>query len=558
MARDGNSAAGAARLVPAMDPQLEDRIAPDRARYRATGLWDGTRLSERVAALAREAPDREAVVDLGGARRTSYGRLDRLANRLAHWMLAAGIDEGDVIALQLPNCLEAAIVAVAANKLGVIVVPTLMVYRAKELRYILRHTKAKAVFAPSVYRGFSHRDLIAELAGELDHRFEAAIVDPPDPTAPDDSAWLDSIAAHSDAPCGRAPKASAVSVILFTSGTEADPKAVMHTEETLNANMRAFWSALGMGEGETVWMPSPVGHSTGFNFGIRYALLHGVRLVLQDRWSTDEAVALIARERPTFTLAATVFLTDLLAAARGGSVDLSSIRIFGCGGAPIPPKVVMEAGERGMSVIRLYGQTETLIATSNRPSCPLRKRIETDGRALDGMTIDIRDEDGKPVPPGTEGELWVTGPALCVGYYKDRERTRAKFEGGWVRTGDIAVMDADGYATIVGRMSEIIIRGGTNIAPREIEEEIARMDGVSAVAVVGMPDARLGEICCACVVPDRGADITLDAVVARLRATGMATYKLPQRLEIVAELPRTASGKIQKHILVAALTAGTA
>lgn len=541
--------------APSLDPRLADRIAPDRARYRESGVWDNTRLSDRVAALALTSPKREAVVDLGGARRTAFGELDKLANRLAHWMIEAGIGEGDVIALQLPNCLEAAIVAIAANKLGVIVVPTLMVYRAKELRYILRHTKAKAVFAPSSYRGFSHRDLIADLAGELDHRFEAAIVDPPEPSSPDKSAWLEKLAAYSDRDCGRAPKASAVSVILFTSGTEADPKAVMHTEETLNANMRAFWAALGMGEGEIVWMPSPVGHSTGFNFGIRYALLHGARLVLQDRWSTDDAIALIARERPTFTLAATVFLTDLLAAARGGAVDLSSIRIFGCGGAPIPAKVVMEAGERGMSVIRLYGQTETLIATSNRPSCPLRKRIDTDGRALDGMTVDIRDEDGKPLPPGTEGELWVAGPSLCVGYYKDRERTEAKFENGWVKTGDVAVMDAEGYIAIVGRMSETIIRGGTNIAPREIEEEIARMDGVAAVAVVGMPDARLGEICCACVVPDGRAELTLDVIVERLRATGMATYKLPQRLEFVEELPRTASGKIQKHILVASLTA---
>jgi len=540
--------------APSLDPALADRIAPGRNRYRAEGLWNDARLSDQVSAYAEAAPDREAVIDLGGARRTTFRRLDQLANHLADWFVQAGIDKGDVIAVQLPNCLEAAVIAIAANKLGVVVNPMLMVFRAKELRFMLRLSRAKAIFVPDSYRGFSHRDLVAGLAEELEHDLKPVIVDVPDPASPDSSTWLAGLDARSDRAPDRRPKASAVSVILFTSGTEADPKAVMHTEETLNANMRAVWSSLDMGEDEVVWMPSPVGHSTGFNFGIRYTLLHGAKLVLQDRWSTEEASALIERERPTFTLAATVFLTDLLAAARRGAVDLSSIRIFGCGGAPIPPKVVMEAGERGMSVIRLYGQTETLIATMNRPSSPLEKRIETDGQAIDGMTVDIRDDNGQPLPRGTEGELWVTGPALCVGYYKARERTRDKFENGWVRTGDVAVMDEDGYATIVGRKSEIIIRGGMNITPREIEEEIARMKGVSVVAVVGLPDARLGEICCACVVADGSASVTLDAIVERLRATGIATYKLPQRLEIVLELPRTASGKIQRHILVAALS----
>ncbi|MBT5414962.1 MAG: AMP-binding protein [Rhodospirillaceae bacterium] len=552
---DTGTTTGAPHEVPGLDPDLTDWVAPDRHRFRESGLWTSTRLAERVEGFAAKAPDREAVVDLGSARRTGFGALDRLANRLAHWMIEAGIEEGDVIAVQLPNCLEAAVVAIAANKLGVVVNPMLMVFRAKELRYMLGLARAKAIFVPPEYRGFSHRDLAEGVARELDHGVLSVIVDVPEPAAPESSAWLRMLAAYPETPCGRTPDASAVSVILFTSGTEADPKAVMHTEETLNANMRAVWAGLDMvEEKETVWMPSPVGHSTGFNFGIRYALLHGCTLVLQDRWSTEEAVALIQDERPTFTLAATVFLTDLLAAARGGPVDLSSIRIFGCGGAPIPPAVVMDAGERGMSVIRLYGQTEVLIATMNRPSSPLDKRIETDGPALDGMTVDIRDEDGRPLPRGSAGELWVQGASQCVGYYKDRERTRAKFERGWVRTGDLAKMDEDGYVMIVGRKSEIIIRGGMNITPREIEEEIARMEGVSAVAVVGLPDARLGEICCACVVAEDSATVTLETIVDRLRATGMATYKLPQRLEFVSELPRTASGKIQRHILVASLS----
>ncbi|MHB1219686.1 MAG: AMP-binding protein [Alphaproteobacteria bacterium] len=543
------------RSVPAMDAALADAIAPDRERYRAAGLWSAERLGERVAEFAKSKPDFEAVVDLGGARRTTFRELDRLSNRLANWMTASGLRAGDIVAAQLPNCLEAVVVAIAANKLGIVVNPIMTVYRAKELRYILQFSRAKAVFIPDVYRGFSHRDMLAGLARELSHEFITVVVDVVEGGSARSSAWLDGLSRWPDTPSGKAPAASEVSVILFTSGTEAAPKAVMHTEETLNANIRSVWQSLGMGDDEVIWMPSPVGHSTGFNFGIRFALLHGARLVFQDRWNPDEALTIIQRERPTFTLAATIFLTDLLRAADARSADLSSLRVFGCGGAPIPPHVVTDAAERGVNVLRLYGQTETLVATLNVPSSPLPKRIETDGIAIHGMTVDIRDDQGNPVPRGTEGELWATGPGLCVGYYKDTERTKAKFQDGWVRTGDVATMDADGYMTIVGRKSEIIIRGGLNIAPREIENEIGQIPGVTAVAVIGLPDKRLGEVCCACVVTDGSVALTLDAINQRLRETGMASFKLPQRLELVPELPTTASGKIQRHVLVAALSA---
>ncbi|MFO0996207.1 MAG: AMP-binding protein [Alphaproteobacteria bacterium] len=537
-----------------MDPALADDIASFHGHYRTSGLWDRARLGERFAANAQSTPDREAIIDLGGTRRTTYRALDLLSNRLAHWLVAHGIDEGDVIAVQLPNCLEAAIIALAANKLGVIVNPMLTVYRAKELRYMLGLTRAKAVFVPDHYRGFAHGALAADIARDIGHALLPVIVDVPEDGSSPPSRWLSALESWPDRPCARTPKATAVSVILFTSGTEAAPKAVMHTEETLNYNIRAVWNAFGMGTDEVVWMPSPVGHSTGFSFGIRIALFHGTKLVLQDRWNPDDAVAIIQRERPTYTLAATVFLTDLLQAAHAKGIDISCLRIFGCGGAPIPPHVVMEAAAKGVNVLRLYGQSETLVATLNAPSSPLQKRFDTDGMVLGGMTCDIRDDDARSLPRGTAGELWVTGPGLSLGYFKDAERTRAKFHRGWVQTGDIATMDADGYVTIVGRKSEIIIRGGMNITPREIEDEIAKIKGISAVAVVGLPDERLGEICCACVVADGSVPVTLETITAALRATGMATYKLPQRLELIPELPTTASGKIQRHRLVAALT----
>jgi acyl-CoA synthetase (AMP-forming)/AMP-acid ligase II len=293
-----------------------------------------------------------------------------------------------------------------------------------------------------------------------------------------------------------------------------------------------------------------VGHSSGFNYGIRFALLHGAKVVLQDRWTPEEAVALVQRESPTFTLAATIFLTDLLKVAESRPVNMSSLRIFACGGAPIPAAVVNAAADQGISVLRLYGQTECMIATSNFPSSPLQKRIDTDGGALQGYRIEIRDDDGNVLPPNTEGELCVIGPGMSIGYYDSPEQTLTKFKDGWVRTADVAIMDDDGYVTIVGRKSEIIIRGGMNITPREVEEAIEPISGVAAVTVIGLPHERLGEYCCACVIAEPGSKPELEQICSELKKFGVATYKLPERLEIVDSFPTTASGKIQRHKLV--------
>ena len=230
------------------------------------------------------------------------------------------------------------------------------------------------------------------------------------------------------------------------------------------------------------------------------------------------------------------------------------MRLFGSGGAPVPADLVRAAGEVGISVLRLYGSTEVLVGTWNRTDSPLDKRINTDGRAVDDVDIAVRDNDGTTVV-GEPGELYVRGPNTSVGFFDDPVRTAATFgDGGWVKSGDLAVLDNEGYLTMVGRRKEIIIRGGLNVTPREIEEVLLRLPAVAAVAVVGLPDERLGEIACACVVLAPTATLTSEEMVHHLRASGLATYKWPERLEIVDELPTTPTGKVQKHLIVASLT----
>jgi len=223
----------------------------------------------------------------------------------------------------------------------------------------------------------------------------------------------------------------------------------------------------------------------------------------------------------------------------------------------VPPELVRRAAACGIGVLRLYGSTEVLVATWNRPGGPSDKAIETDGPALSDIEVEVRDEQGAARAPGVAGEIHVRGPNTCVGFYRDPARTAATFTpDGWVRSGDLATVDTDGYLTVVGRKKEIIIRGGLNITPREIEDLLLDFPEVERVAVVGLPDERLGERVCACVVLVPDAELEFATMVERLRAVGLATYKLPERLERLESLPLTASGKIQKFEIVNRIVAG--
>lgn len=527
--------------------------SPDRrAHYFAEGWWDGVTLSARVVAHAAARPDGLAVVDGDGT--YTYATLASSAAAVAAALAARGVAAGDVVSIQLPNRFEGVVAAVAALSLGAVVNPLLPNYRGRELGHVFTTARPAAIFTPGEYRGTDHRELTASVMNVTGvEPVHVVVGDAPGTRAVAFESLVGGSGGLLSAVDGLEAAAS-VSEVIFTSGTEAQPKAIMHTEQTANFSVRIARTDLGVGDDDVVWMPSPIGHSTGFNYGVRFALYHGLPLVLQDRWDGAAAAALVDRYRCSYTLAATTFLQDLIGAATAAGVDLSSLRYFGCGGAPVPPQLVDSAGEHGVQVLRLYGSTEVLVGTWNRPwSTPAQLR-DTDGIAMSHVELEVRDETGAVVGPGVEGELHTRGPNTCVGFFADPERTAATFgEDGFVRSGDLVTIDADGYLTVVGRKKEIIIRGGVNIAPREIEELIVAFPEVDRVAVIGLPHERLGELMCAVVVPVAGETLDFDTMVSRLRAAGLATYKLPQRLELLDSLPTTPSGKIQKHEIVAAL-----
>ena len=539
-------AAGASAAAPAGRPADVVTSSERRTAYERAGFWTGGIVAGRVAEHAQAAPGADAVVDQVGVRTAAYEQLDADANRLANFLLGAGVKPGDVVWVpRYQNWYETVVIDLGVMRAGAVMNPLLPNYRAKELRHMLELGGVRVFFCPVAYRNFDHAGLAAELReglAALEH-----VVTVPDPGEDPDffREWLER---HPADPPGVELWAEAVSELIFTSGTEAEPKAIMHTEQNTNFSARAVASSLGLGEGDVVWMPSPIGHSTGFNYGVRPALYHGLPLILQDQWSAADAAHLIETRRCSYTIAATTFVSDICEHAAANSCDLSSMRLFGSGGSPIPSEVVSVAAGLGMNVLRLYGSTEVLMATTNRPGDPEGKLVETDGRALDDVEFVVRDDEGRDLV-GEPGEILVRGPNTCVGFFADPERTAATFlEDGWVRSGDLGVLDEDGFLTIVGR-KEIIIRGGLNIAPREIEDTILLHPAVAEAAVVGLPHQRLGSTCAAIVLRP-GKDLELEGLVEFLKAEGMATYKLPQRLELMQALPKTLTGKVQKFEIV--------
>ena len=527
-----------------------------RRRYAEIGAWNDETLPGRVVHHAAVRPDAIAVIDEN--RSVTFAELAVDAARLGDALGAWSVGEGSVVSVQLPNRYEAVVAAVAALSMGAVVNPLLPNYRERELGHVFRTAAPAVVFTPGEHRGCHHPALIAEVAAQTGVEPLNVVVDG---EAPGRAIAYESllVSGRPDAVLGDRA-AAAVSELIFTSGTEATPKAIMHTEQTTGFSVRAAAADLGLTDADVVWMPSPVGHSTGFNYGLRFALHHGLPLVLQDRWDAATALSMVQRHRCSYTLAATTFLQDLTEEATSAAVRLDSLRLFGCGGAPVPAALVDAAASVGIQVLRLYGSTEVLVGTWNRPwTIPEHKR-GSDGTAITGIELRVVDDDGHAVPLGEPGELEVRGPDTCVGFFADPERTAATFHpNGWVRSGDLVTLDEDGYLTVVGRKKEIIIRGGINIAPREIEELLMEFPEVERAAVIALPDPRLGERTCACVVLRPRATLDFATMCDRLDRAGLARFKRPERLEVLDALPVTASGKIQKHELIKALsgTGGT-
>ncbi|MCL2891529.1 medium-chain fatty-acid--CoA ligase [Brenneria tiliae] len=523
--------------------------AARREYYRQQGFWGDASLADYWHQSVKVAPQKIAVLDNQGASYT-YAQLDRAAGSVAAYLLDAGIRPGDRVAFQLPGWCEFTIIYLACLKTGAVSVPLLPAYRETELIWTLNKSQARVLFAPTLFKNASPLERVAPLRSQLPHLQRVVAVDKLAPAAStpalsqllqDYSPLENPVRTHGDD----------LAAVLFTSGTEGVPKGVMLTHNNILASERAYCATLNLSWLDTILMPAPLAHATGFLHGVTAPFIIGARSVLLDIFNPSECLTFLEREKCTCVMGATPFVYDLLCCVQQRRYDLSSLRFFLCGGTTIPKKISRDCLQAGIKLLSVYGATESSPHAVVKLDDPLSRVINTDGTAAPGVEIKIVDKARQTVPRGVEGEEASRGPNVFMGYLDEPELTaRALDQDGWYYSGDLCRMDEDGYIKITGRKKDIIVRGGENISSREVEEILLQHPRVRDAGVVAMPDARLGERSCAYLVlkaPYR--TLTLEEVVAFFSRKRVAKYKYPERVVIVDALPRTASGKIKKYLL---------
>ena len=516
------------------------------ANYTASGAWPNRLLTDFLDDAVKATPDKTAIIDSRGA--ITYKALAREAERCAHALLTLGLRSGDVVALQLPNWKEFLIMHVAATRIGVVSSLITPMSRDRELVHMLKLSDARVMVIPDTFRGHDYRAMVKRVRTEAPLLQHVIVVG--DPANADEMQWdkfLNAARPHTDLNTLR-PHANDVTEIVYTSGATGEPKGVMHTSNTIVAPQLALAASLQLRADDVIHIASTIAHQTGFLNGVRLPIQLGATVVLQDVWSAEQMVAWIAEHRITVSSGSATFLLDLLRAKNLATCDLSTFRIFRCGGGPIPRPLLTEARTKlpNTGIHCGWGQTENAVVTLTRIGAPDEKLLSTDGCAQPGMQVRVVDQHNKPLPPGTEGRLQCRGPFMFIGYIKQDTLTQENFDGDWFDTGDLATLDAEGFVRITGRMKDIIIRGGENIPVKYVEDILYEDPRVQDAAIVAMPDPRLGERACAYVICRDGQNMDMKSMQGFLSERGVAKVYWPERLEIVGSLPRTANGKIRK------------
>ncbi len=457
--------------------------------------------------------------------------------RLGSRMIEAGFRPGDIAGVMLPNWREWLVAAVACAHAGVVMLPIVTIYGVKELRFILGQSGARWLFTPDRWRGIDYASLIAD-CGALPALERHVMLGKDFAALEGEGTTVPAVMCNPDA----------LAMLVYTSGTTADPKGVKHSHCTLLAELAAQQESRGAIANEALLSPWPPGHVAGALSLLRF-LAHGIPVVAMDLWDATAAAALIEQHRVTTSSGTPFHLGGIIEAADRDGRDLSSLVNYLVGAAPVPPVLVERSVEGAIAVYHCYGSSEHPTVTSGTAADPLDKRLHTEGRVMAGSELRFVDDDGEEVGAGEEGEICTRGPELFIGYFDATLDAAAFLPGGWYRTGDIGRMDSDGYLLITDRKKDIIIRGGENISSREVEELLLGHPAVAEVAVVAAKDERMGEVVRACIVPRDDAELTLDAIRTWFAEAGVARQKTPERLTLLAELPRNATGKVLKHQL---------
>lgn len=522
---------------------------------RAEGWWRDENLLDYFDAALVARPDHVAVVDYrtetGQKISVTYRELNERANKIAVALAHYGIEKQDVVSFQLPNWWQFVAVHLACLRIGAVSNPLMPIFRERELSFMVDFAESKVLIVPRNFRGFDHEAMINGMRDQLPHLQHLFAVGGSGDTSFEDKLLNHSLDIDADQ-LFRERQLDPLDVVLlmYTSGTTGMPKGVMHCANTFVYNVHEMVARCQLSEEDAIFMGSPLAHLTGFMYGMWMPMMLKTRMILLDVWNVNAGWQLISEENASFAMGATPFLADLTASDRADDCNSSRFRLFVCGGAPIPRVLAETAAEKlSIHLMAVWGMSECGVVTTTRLDDPREKVFGTDGVAVPGCTVKIVDpESREELPRGTEGLLLERGPATFVGYLKRPEAYDVDDEG-FFDTGDLATMDKDGYIRITGRSKDIIIRGGENIPVVEVENILYRHPDVIDCAVVAMPDERLGELGCCFVTLKEGATMGFQDMIQFLKDNKLARNYLPEHLEVVTDMPRTASGKIQKFQL---------
>lgn len=476
----------------------------------------------------------------------TYQELAQLSDRLAAGLLKKGVKKGEVVSFQLPNIWEFLVVYLACMRIGAISNPMMPIFREKELSYMLSFAESKVVFAPKLFRGFDHQQLLQKLQPSLPKLEKVCILDDQglepfmvDQVTEEDRKQFED----------RALSPNEVFLLMYTSGTTGTPKGVMHTANTHDYSARKFIGRTQFNSSETVFMGSPTAHMTGLMYGVSVPFMLGSTTVLLDQWDADVAWKIIHDEKVAFTMGATPFLADLSDSKSLEQCNHDAFRLFVCGGAPVPPALGRRASQRlNVTLMTVWGMTEMGAVTTTLLDDPEEKVFETDGCPYDGTGVRIINQAGDLVADGEEGRLQTRGPGNFVGYLKRPEDYDTDAEG-WHETGDLAKIIHSKYIRITGRSKDIIIRGGENIPVAVVENALYQHPAIQDTAIVAKPDERLGERAYCFITLREGQTVTFEQLQEYLLEQGLSKNYWPEFIQILEAMPRTASGKIQKFKL---------
>ena len=489
-----------------------------------------------LARAARNFGDAEAVAEPGG-RRLTYRELDERVTAVSGALIEAGVGPGDRVAVWAPNGSEWLLIALGTLGAGAALVPVSTRFTGPEALDVIGRSGARALFVAGDFLGVDRLGELLRAAGPDGLERLGLVVQMPEEL----DVFLQAGSLAEARRRAAEVRPGDVSDIMFTSGTTGRSKGAMTSHERSLGVARAWADCARLGPGDRYLVVNPFFHTFGFKAGILACLVSGAALVPQAVFDAGEAMRLVEAERITVLPGAPTIYQMILDHPERAARDLSSLRLAVTGAADVPVALV-ERMRRELSfetVLTAYGLTEAVVATMCRPGDPAEVVSATSGRAAAGFEVKI----------GRSDEILLRGPNLMLGYLDDPDATKAAIDGdGWLHTGDAGRLDADGYLTITGRLTDMYICGGFNVYPAEVEQVLARLDGVAEAAVIGVPDPRLGEVGKAYVVPRPGHALTEADVLAFCRER-LASYKVPRRVEFRDTLPRNPSGKVLKRLL---------